>query len=101
MNINIIFVCLFMWFVGFRGSGTRSLGYGFVEMKSAELAQKAIEQLHRSEVDGRIVSVEVFFRKPSGVLRGANILITFSFLKRNLFMMRCVLFIYFSDCQSA
>lgn len=39
--------------------GTRSAGYGFVALSSAEAAQKAVEQLHQKELDGRTVIVEV------------------------------------------
>lgn len=44
-----------------RDSG-RSQGYGFVEMKAPEDAQKAITQLHGQSFDGRPLSVE--FAKP-------------------------------------
>lgn len=39
--------------------GTRSAGYGFVALSSAEAAQKAVEQLHQKELDGRTVIVEI------------------------------------------
>ena len=39
--------------------GTRSAGYGFVALSSAEAAQKAVELLHQKELDGRTVIVEV------------------------------------------
>ncbi|KZT72595.1 RNA-binding domain-containing protein [Daedalea quercina L-15889] len=39
--------------------GTRSAGYGFVSMATAEAAQKAVELLDKQELDGRQVIVEV------------------------------------------
>jgi len=39
--------------------GTRSLGYGFVEMESEEEANKAVELLNKKNVDGREINVEV------------------------------------------
>ncbi|KAG7097149.1 hypothetical protein E1B28_004527 [Marasmius oreades] len=39
--------------------GTRSAGYGFVALSSAEAAQKAVEHLDKSELDGRQVVVEI------------------------------------------
>lgn len=39
--------------------GNRSLGYGFVEMESEEEAKKAVELLHRKNLDGREINVEV------------------------------------------
>jgi RNA recognition motif-containing protein len=43
--------------------GTRSAGYGFVALSSAEAAQKAVDLLDKKELDGRQVIVEV--AKPS------------------------------------
>jgi len=43
--------------------GTRSAGYGFVALKTAEAAQKAVEILDKKELDSREVIVEV--AKPS------------------------------------
>jgi len=43
--------------------GTRSAGYGFVALATAEAAQKAVELLDKQELDGRQVIVEV--AKPS------------------------------------
>lgn len=43
--------------------GTRSAGYGFVALSSAEAAQKAVEALDKKELDGRQVIVEI--AKPS------------------------------------
>lgn len=43
--------------------GTRSAGYGFVTLSSAEAAQKAVEALDKKELDGRQVIVEI--AKPS------------------------------------
>ncbi|KAF9469065.1 hypothetical protein BDZ94DRAFT_1286943 [Collybia nuda] len=43
--------------------GTRSAGYGFVALSTAEAAQKAVETLDKQELDGRQVIVEV--AKPS------------------------------------
>ncbi|KAF5388206.1 hypothetical protein D9615_000227 [Tricholomella constricta] len=43
--------------------GTRSAGYGFVALATAEAAQKAVEALDKQELDGRQVIVEV--AKPS------------------------------------
>jgi RNA recognition motif-containing protein len=43
--------------------GTRSAGYGFVALTSLEAALKAVELLHRKELDSREVIVEV--AKPS------------------------------------
>jgi len=39
--------------------GTRSAGYGFVALSSAEAAQKAVEALDKKELDGRAVIVEI------------------------------------------
>jgi len=39
--------------------GTRSLGYGFVEMESEEEAHKAVEVLNKKNIDGREINVEV------------------------------------------
>jgi len=39
--------------------GRRSLGYGFVVFTNPEDAQKAVEQFHRSSLDGREINVEV------------------------------------------
>ncbi|KAK7470841.1 hypothetical protein VKT23_002258 [Stygiomarasmius scandens] len=39
--------------------GTRSAGYGFVALSSAEAAQKAVELLDKKELDGRPVIVEI------------------------------------------
>ncbi|KAF9263578.1 RNA-binding domain-containing protein [Marasmius fiardii PR-910] len=39
--------------------GTRSAGYGFVALSSAEAAQKAVEALDKKELDGRQVVVEI------------------------------------------
>ncbi|KAJ8086424.1 hypothetical protein PM082_005247 [Marasmius tenuissimus] len=39
--------------------GTRSAGYGFVALNSAEAAQKAVEALDKKELDGRPVVVEI------------------------------------------
>ncbi|EPQ59595.1 RNA-binding domain-containing protein [Gloeophyllum trabeum ATCC 11539] len=44
--------------------GTRSKGYGFVSLSTAEAAQKAVELLNQKELDGRAVIVEV--AKPAG-----------------------------------
>jgi len=43
--------------------GTRSAGYGFVALATAEAAQKAVETLDKQELDGRQVIVEI--AKPS------------------------------------
>ncbi|KAJ6539174.1 hypothetical protein B0H19DRAFT_1213177 [Mycena capillaripes] len=43
--------------------GSRSAGYGFVALATAEAAQKAVEALDKKELDGRQVIVEV--AKPS------------------------------------
>ena len=43
--------------------GTRSAGYGFVALATAEAAQKAVEVLDKQELDGRQVIVEI--AKPS------------------------------------
>jgi RNA recognition motif-containing protein len=37
----------------------RSKGFGFIEMSSAEEAQKAIEMLHEKDFDGRPLTVNV------------------------------------------
>ncbi|KIP12829.1 hypothetical protein PHLGIDRAFT_97531 [Phlebiopsis gigantea 11061_1 CR5-6] len=39
--------------------GTRSAGYGFVSLNTVEAAQKAVELLNGSELDGRQVIVEI------------------------------------------
>jgi RNA recognition motif-containing protein len=43
--------------------GTRSAGYGFVALSTAEAAQKAVELLDKKELEGRTVIVEI--AKPS------------------------------------
>ncbi|KAF8639667.1 hypothetical protein AX17_000931 [Amanita inopinata Kibby_2008] len=43
--------------------GTHSAGYGFVALSNAEAAQKAIELLNKTELDGRQVLIEI--AKPS------------------------------------
>ncbi len=37
----------------------RSRGFGFVEMATAEEAQKAIEMFHDKELDGRRIAVDI------------------------------------------
>ena len=37
----------------------RSRGFGFVEMSSADQANKAMESLHNKELEGRLMSVSV------------------------------------------
>jgi len=39
--------------------GSRSLGYGFVEMESEEEANKAVQLLNKKNIDGRELNVEV------------------------------------------
>jgi len=39
--------------------GKRSMGYGFVQFSKLEDAQKAVEQLHKSDLDGRDINVEI------------------------------------------
>merc|ERR1712000_730690 len=39
--------------------GTRSLGYGFVEMENLEAADKAVSAMNKKEVDGRTINVEI------------------------------------------
>lgn len=39
--------------------GTRSAGYGFVALNTAEAAQRAVEALNKQELDGRPIIVEV------------------------------------------
>ncbi len=46
-----------------RGTG-QSRGFGFVEMATAEEAQKAVSRFNGQEVDGRQIKVEL--AKPSG-----------------------------------
>lgn len=43
--------------------GTRSAGYGFVALATAEAAQKAVQVLDKAELDGRQVIIEI--AKPS------------------------------------
>ena len=43
--------------------GTRSAGYGFVALATADAAQKAVQVLDKKELDGRQVIVEI--AKPS------------------------------------
>ncbi|KAJ3482598.1 hypothetical protein NLJ89_g12129 [Agrocybe chaxingu] len=43
--------------------GTRSAGYGFVALATAEAAQKAVDTLNKTELDGRPVIIEI--AKPS------------------------------------
>lgn len=42
--------------------GPRSKGYGFVTLSTAEMAQKAAQELNGSEVDGRKIAVD--FARP-------------------------------------
>jgi cold-inducible RNA-binding protein len=44
----------------------RARGFGFVEMTTDEAAQKAIEQLHQREMDGRAIVVNEAQPKPAG-----------------------------------
>jgi RNA recognition motif-containing protein len=44
----------------------RARGFGFVEMKTDEAAQKAIEKLHQHEMDGRAIVVNEAQPKPAG-----------------------------------
>ena len=39
--------------------GMRSAGYGFVALKTAEAAEKAVAELDKKELDGRQIIVEV------------------------------------------
>jgi len=39
--------------------GPRSLGYGFVELENETVAKKAVELLHKKEIDGRQINVEI------------------------------------------
>lgn len=43
----------------------RARGFGFVEMKTDEAAQKAIEKLHQHEMDGRAIVVNEAQPKPA------------------------------------
>ena len=45
----------------------RSRGFGFVEMQNDAEADKAIEELHDAELDGRVISVSV--ARPRGERR--------------------------------
>jgi RNA recognition motif-containing protein len=56
--------------------GSRSLGYGFVEMESEEEARKSVELLNKKLIDGREINVEVArpreeTQKPAGAVNGA------------------------------
>jgi RNA recognition motif-containing protein len=44
----------------------RARGFGFVEMTTDEAAQKAIEQLHQHEMEGRAIVVNEAQPKPAG-----------------------------------
>ena len=44
----------------------RARGFGFVEMTTDEAAQKAIENLHQHEMDGRAIVVNEAQPKPAG-----------------------------------
>jgi len=46
--------------------GSRSLGYGFVEMESEEEAHEAVKLLSKKEIDGRPINVEVAKARPEG-----------------------------------
>ena len=50
---------LFEWVHGMWRATGRSRGFGFVEMSTEEEAQKAIEALHESEVEGRTIVVNI------------------------------------------
>jgi len=51
--------------------GSRSLGYGFVEMESEQAAEKAVQLLNKKEIDGREINVEVA-RPREETANGAN-----------------------------
>jgi RNA recognition motif-containing protein len=44
----------------------RSRGFGFVEMETAEAAEKAVAQLNGRDLDGRALRVEISKPKPAG-----------------------------------
>jgi cold-inducible RNA-binding protein len=44
----------------------RSRGFGFVEMASAELAEKAVAELNEKDLDGRNIRVSVAMDRPEG-----------------------------------
>jgi len=50
--------------------GSRSLGYGFVEMENEEDANKAVQLLNKQDLDGRPINVEV--AKPRDETAAAN-----------------------------
>jgi len=54
-----------------RNTG-RSRGFGFVEMATAEEAQKAVSQLDGRDLDGRQIKVEVAKPKGEGGGRGGG-----------------------------
>jgi len=50
--------------------GPRSLGYGFVEMKTVEAAEKAVTLMNKKEIDGREINVEL--AKPRSEVNAAE-----------------------------
>mgnify|MGYP002137035845 CR=1 FL=1 len=44
----------------------RSRGFGFVEMASAELAEKAVAELNEKELDGRNIRTSIAMDRPEG-----------------------------------
>jgi cold-inducible RNA-binding protein len=50
----------------------RSRGFGFVEYTSAEEAQRAIEAMHGSELEGRVLFVSLARERGAGGGRGSS-----------------------------
>lgn len=51
--------------------GPRSLGYGFVDFKTAADAENAVKLFNQKEIDGRVVNVEVAHPRQEGAADGA------------------------------
>ena len=49
-----------------KGMPSRSRGFGFVEMATAELAQQAVQQLNDQDLDGRNIRVSIAEPRPEG-----------------------------------
>jgi len=46
--------------------GPRSLGYGFVELESVEVAENAVKLMNKKSINGREINVEIAKERPEG-----------------------------------